>query len=76
MGPPLAFPRQAVKSAPMRRFAFSDPDFDAAFDRALRRLTTDADLRRSLAAASAELCDGQGAPRAAEAFLKMIGARA
>ena len=54
----------------------NDPDFDAAFDRALRRLTTDAGLRKSLAAASAELCDGQGAPRVAEAFLKMIGARA
>jgi UDP-2,4-diacetamido-2,4,6-trideoxy-beta-L-altropyranose hydrolase len=53
-----------------------DPDFDAAFDRSLRRLTTDAALRRRLAAASAELCDGQGAPRVAEAFLKMIGARA
>jgi UDP-2,4-diacetamido-2,4,6-trideoxy-beta-L-altropyranose hydrolase len=51
-------------------------DFDAAFDRALRRLTTDAELRRRLAAASAELCDGQGAPRVAEAFLKMVGARA
>jgi UDP-2,4-diacetamido-2,4,6-trideoxy-beta-L-altropyranose hydrolase len=50
-------------------------DFDTAFDRALRRLTTDAALRRQLATASAELCDGQGAPRAAEAFLKMIGAR-
>jgi UDP-2,4-diacetamido-2,4,6-trideoxy-beta-L-altropyranose hydrolase len=50
-------------------------DFDAAFDRALRRLTTDEDLRRGLATASAELCDGQGAPRVAEAFLKMIGAR-
>jgi UDP-2,4-diacetamido-2,4,6-trideoxy-beta-L-altropyranose hydrolase len=53
-----------------------DPDFDAAFDRALRRLTTDAPLRRQLAAASAELCDGRGAPRVAEAFLKMVGARA
>ena len=51
-------------------------DFDLAFDRALRRLTTDEALRRQLAAASAELCDGCGAPRVAEAFLKMIGARA
>jgi UDP-2,4-diacetamido-2,4,6-trideoxy-beta-L-altropyranose hydrolase len=52
------------------------PDFDAAFDRALRRLTTDAALRRQLAAASAELCDGLGAPRVAEAFLKLVAARA
>ena len=50
-------------------------DFDAAFDRALMRLTTDAALRRQLASASAELCDGQGAPRVAEAFLKLIAAR-
>jgi UDP-2,4-diacetamido-2,4,6-trideoxy-beta-L-altropyranose hydrolase len=53
----------------------ADPDFDADFDRALRRLTTDAELRKRLATASAELCDGQGAPRVAEAFVKMIGAR-
>ena len=50
-------------------------DFDALFDRALTRLTTDAALRRQMAAASAEICDGQGAPRVAEAFLKMIAAR-
>jgi UDP-2,4-diacetamido-2,4,6-trideoxy-beta-L-altropyranose hydrolase len=51
-------------------------DFEPALDRALMRLTTDAALRRQLAAASAELCDGQGAPRVAEAFLKLIAARA
>lgn len=51
------------------------PDFDAVFDRALIRLTTDAGLRRQLAAASAELCDGLGAPRVAEAFVKLIAAR-
>jgi UDP-2,4-diacetamido-2,4,6-trideoxy-beta-L-altropyranose hydrolase len=50
-------------------------DFETIFDRVLVRLTTDAKLRRSLAAASAELCDGQGAPRVAEAFLKLIAAR-
>ena len=50
-------------------------DFDALFDRALTRLTTDAALRRQLATASAELCDGQGGPRVAEAFLKLIVAR-
>jgi spore coat polysaccharide biosynthesis predicted glycosyltransferase SpsG len=51
------------------------PDFDAAFDRLLRRLLIDADLRRDLAAKSAEICDGLGAPRAAEAFLELIAAR-
>jgi UDP-2,4-diacetamido-2,4,6-trideoxy-beta-L-altropyranose hydrolase len=50
-------------------------DFDAVFDRALVRITTDAALRRQLATASAELCDGQGGPRVAEAFLKLIAAR-
>jgi UDP-2,4-diacetamido-2,4,6-trideoxy-beta-L-altropyranose hydrolase len=50
-------------------------DFDAAFDRVLRRLLTDADLRHELAAKSAEICDGLGAPRAAEAFLELIAAR-
>ncbi|HET6972212.1 MAG TPA: UDP-2,4-diacetamido-2,4,6-trideoxy-beta-L-altropyranose hydrolase, partial [Phenylobacterium sp.] len=37
------------------------PDFEAAFDRALLRLLRDAELRRKLAAASAEVCDGLGA---------------
>jgi UDP-2,4-diacetamido-2,4,6-trideoxy-beta-L-altropyranose hydrolase len=50
-------------------------DFDGLFDRALMRLSTDANLRRQLAAASAELCDGQGGPRVAEVFLKLIAAR-
>jgi UDP-2,4-diacetamido-2,4,6-trideoxy-beta-L-altropyranose hydrolase len=40
------------------------------------RLTTDAGLRRRLATASAELCDGQGGPRVAETFLKLIATRA
>lgn len=51
------------------------PDFDAALDRALRRLMTDAELRRDLAAKSAEICDGQGASRVADAFLTLIAAR-
>jgi len=51
-------------------------DFDTSFDRALMRLMTDAALRRQLAANSAELCDGQGGPRVAEAFLKLIADRA
>jgi len=51
-------------------------DFDAQFDRAVTKLLKDADLRRQLAEASAEICDGQGASRTAEAFLKLIAARA
>ncbi|HEY8004491.1 MAG TPA: glycosyltransferase, partial [Phenylobacterium sp.] len=51
-------------------------DFDTAFDRALMRLMTDAALRKQLATASAELCDGQGGPRVAEAFLKVVASRA
>jgi len=47
-------------------------DFEAQFDRALTRLLIDADLRRKLAAASAELCDGQGAGRTATALLQRI----
>lgn len=47
-------------------------DFDAQFDRALTRLLIDADLRRTLAARSSELCDGQGAARTATAFLQRI----
>jgi len=50
-------------------------DFEPAFDRALMRLMTDEALRRRLAEASAEICDGKGAPRVAEAFLKVIAAR-
>ena len=53
----------------------SAPDFDAALDRALRRLLTDTDLRLDLAARSAEICDGQGASRVAEAFMVLIAAR-
>lgn len=51
-------------------------DFEAAFDRALMRLLRDADLRRRLAASSAEVCDGLGAGRVAEALLNLIDARA
>jgi UDP-2,4-diacetamido-2,4,6-trideoxy-beta-L-altropyranose hydrolase len=52
------------------------PDFEAQFDRALTRLILDADLRRRLAAASAEVCDGQGAQRTATAFLQRMRAAA
>jgi spore coat polysaccharide biosynthesis predicted glycosyltransferase SpsG len=47
-------------------------DFDTQFNRQLTRLLIDADLRRKLAAASAALCDGQGAARTATAFLQRI----
>jgi UDP-2,4-diacetamido-2,4,6-trideoxy-beta-L-altropyranose hydrolase len=51
------------------------PDFDDGLDRAMVRLLRDAGLRRQLAGASAAVCDGLGAGRAAEAFLKLIAAR-
>ncbi|MBW8815705.1 MAG: UDP-2,4-diacetamido-2,4,6-trideoxy-beta-L-altropyranose hydrolase [Caulobacterales bacterium] len=54
----------------------AQPDFEAAFDRALLRLLRDGDLRRKLAAASAEVCDGLGAGRVAEVFLRLIAGRA
>jgi spore coat polysaccharide biosynthesis predicted glycosyltransferase SpsG len=50
-------------------------DFEAQFDRALMRLTTDEPLRRRLSEASAAICDGLGAPRVAEVFLKLVGGR-
>jgi UDP-2,4-diacetamido-2,4,6-trideoxy-beta-L-altropyranose hydrolase len=46
--------------------------FDAHFDRGLTRLLIDDELRRTLAARSSELCDGQGAARTATAFLQLI----
>jgi UDP-2,4-diacetamido-2,4,6-trideoxy-beta-L-altropyranose hydrolase len=52
--------------------AFAD-DFDKVFDRALVRLMTDPACRARLTAASAELCDGLGAGRVAEAFLHVLG---
>lgn len=51
-------------------------DFEAGFDRGLTKLLVDADLRRKLATASAEVCDGRGAERAATAFLQRIDAAA
>ncbi len=53
-----------------------DPEFDKSFDRALWNLLRDADLRRDLARKSSEICDGLGAGRTAETFLKLIAARA
>lgn len=54
----------------------NQPDFDAALDRALMRLLNDVALRRQLAEQSAQVCDGLGAGRIAETFLKLIAARA
>lgn len=51
------------------------PDFEAAFDRAFLKLLRDAGARRDLAARSSEMCDGLGAGRAAEIFLRLIAAR-
>ena len=50
-------------------------DFDVAFDRALLKLLRDAGARRDLAARSAEICDGLGAGRTAEAFLRIVASR-
>lgn len=50
-------------------------DLDARLDRAIVRLLTDAALRARLSAASAAICDGLGAGRAAETFLKLIATR-
>lgn len=46
-------------------------DFVTAFDRAAVRLLTDPACRARLAAASAEVCDGQGAGRVADAVLQI-----
>jgi spore coat polysaccharide biosynthesis predicted glycosyltransferase SpsG len=48
------------------------PDFEPAFDRALALLLRDGDLRASLAAASARVCDGLGAGRVAKSLLQLI----
>ncbi|MFN3513539.1 MAG: UDP-2,4-diacetamido-2,4,6-trideoxy-beta-L-altropyranose hydrolase [Phenylobacterium sp.] len=50
-------------------------DFAAAFDRAAVRLLSDAACRARLSAACAEVCDGQGAGRAAEALLETLALR-
>ncbi|PHY17249.1 UDP-2,4-diacetamido-2,4,6-trideoxy-beta-L-altropyranose hydrolase [Caulobacter sp. BP25] len=48
------------------------PDFEAAFTRAVADLLASADRRTVLSAASAQVCDGLGAERAAAAFLEVI----
>ncbi len=52
-----------------------DPAFEDQFDRLFARLMRDDPLRARISQASAEVCDGLGAPRVAEAFLKLIAAR-
>ena len=52
----------------------AEPTFEEDLDRALFRLIHDDGLRRRLAARSAEVCDGLGAGRTAEAFLSLIAA--
>jgi spore coat polysaccharide biosynthesis predicted glycosyltransferase SpsG len=50
-------------------------NFDMAFDRAVMKLMHDDGVRRDLARASAEVCDGKGAERVAEAFLELVSAK-
>lgn len=50
-------------------------DFEEQFERALQRLLIDPGARARLSAKSAEVCDGQGAGRTADAFLEIIAAR-
>jgi UDP-2,4-diacetamido-2,4,6-trideoxy-beta-L-altropyranose hydrolase len=72
---------QAAVGAWLERHAAAEladaraPDFDAAFDRGFTGLMRSADRRSRLARASAELCDGKGAGRVAEALLEAIAAR-
>ncbi len=48
-------------------------DFADAFSAALARLLEDAALRAQISRTSAELCDGMGAARAAQAILGLVG---
>jgi UDP-2,4-diacetamido-2,4,6-trideoxy-beta-L-altropyranose hydrolase len=48
------------------------PDFDTAFSAALLRLLGEPALRQRLSAASAQVCDGQGAARVAARFLDLL----
>jgi len=56
--------------------AVDAPDFETAFTGAVRTLLSDVDARAALSSASAALCDGLGADRAAEAFLAAIPSKA
>ena len=46
-------------------------DFEAAFDRAFTGLFRSPERRARMGKAAANLCDGEGAARAADAFLEM-----
>jgi spore coat polysaccharide biosynthesis predicted glycosyltransferase SpsG len=50
-------------------------DFETAFDGAVAQLLGQPALRAALSTWSAELCDGAGADRAAQAFLQVISSR-
>jgi hypothetical protein len=47
------------------------PDFEHALQTAFNRLVDEADLRWRLSQRTADLCDGQGAVRVAEAVLRL-----
>jgi UDP-2,4-diacetamido-2,4,6-trideoxy-beta-L-altropyranose hydrolase len=49
--------------------------FEASLEAAIALLMRDAALRRNLTEASAQVCDGLGADRAAKAFLDLVAAR-
>ncbi|MDB5430651.1 MAG: pseudaminic acid biosynthesis-associated protein PseG [Caulobacter sp.] len=51
-------------------------NFETSLDVAVGMLLRDAALRRRLTEASAKVCDGRGAERVAEAFLRLIAGRA
>jgi len=53
----------------------SDPAFDQTFDRAFLRLYANAAARARMAGKAAEVCDGLGAARTADAFLEVIAGR-
>ena len=53
----------------------SSPTFEASLDEAVGMLLADAALRARLTEASAKVCDGLGAGRVADAFLRLIAGR-
>lgn len=69
---PAARALEAAGVAPCLDIA--GPDFEAAFAREVSDLLANTDRRAALSAASAKVCDGLGAQRAAAAFLETIAA--
>jgi UDP-2,4-diacetamido-2,4,6-trideoxy-beta-L-altropyranose hydrolase len=65
----------AEREAALAVDAAAGAGFEDAFDRALARLMRDSELRLRLSQASSAICDGLGAPRVAEVFLKLIAGR-